>query len=155
MSDSARHFIRLLDELARTRGRTAIAFRDIRIEHGLTEVENIVLTAVTGAERLSTVPQIGRSLGHPRQVIQRAADALIDRHLVDWSENPDHKRARLLIPTAEGSRLRRIADVAGLARAAELTAAIDPRLIETTVDGLHAIRVAIEAGLRLTGDAGR
>lgn len=120
--------------------------------HGLTEVENIVLTAVTGASHPPTVPQIGRSLGHPRQVIQRAADALVVRGLIDWRDNPDHKRARLLTATVEGERLRHLADVAGLERAAQFSCGIDPDLLAATVAGLRTIRESIETNLRTIGE---
>jgi len=152
MLDPAHQFIRLLDELARTRGRTAAAFRDLRAQSGLTEVENVVLTAVTGATRPPTVPQIGRSLGHPRQVIQRAADTLVARGLIAWRDNPDHKRARLLVPTATGEAMRRQNDLAGLERARRLAGSIDPALLAATVAGLHTIRAAIEENLRTIGE---
>jgi len=153
MSDQAHLFIRLLDELARARGRTMAAFRDLRVARGLTEVENVVLTAVTGADQPPTVPQIGRSLGHPRQVIQRAADTLVARGLIAWRDNLDHKRARLLVPTATGEQIRQLSDQAGLERAARLAASIDPALLAATVAGLHTIRAAIEANLRTIGEA--
>lgn len=153
MSERARTFIHFLDELARARGRTTAAFRDIRIMHGLTEVENVVLTAVTGARTPPTVPQIGRSLGHPRQVIQRAADTLVGRGLLAWRDNPDHKRARLLTPTKEGGRLRHLADLAGIERAERVAATIDPALLAATVAGLRTIREAIEANLKAIGES--
>ena len=48
----------------------------------------LVLSAVAGALSPPTVPQIGRSLGHPRQVIQRIADALVARGLIGFEDNP-------------------------------------------------------------------
>lgn len=152
MSNRAALFIQFLDEIARARGRTQAAFLDLRTSRGLTEVENIVLTAVTGATRPPTVPQIGRSLGHPRQVIQRAADALVARGLIEWRDNPDHKRARLLAPTREGEALQTLRDRDGHDRAQLLSASIDPALLESTVAGLRTIRAAIEQNLRAIGD---
>ncbi|MDO7842236.1 MarR family winged helix-turn-helix transcriptional regulator [Sphingomonas immobilis] len=152
MSETARHLIQFLDEIARARGRMAVAFRDIRAMHGLTEVENVVLTAVTGARQLPTVPQIGRSLDHPRQVIQRAADALVARGLIEWHDNPDHKRARLLAPTEEGTRLRHLADLAGIARAEQLAEGIDADMLATVVAGLRTVRAAIQQNVRAIGE---
>ncbi|AYJ85417.1 MarR family transcriptional regulator (plasmid) [Sphingomonas paeninsulae] len=152
MSDNAQQFIQFLDEITRARGRTNAVFRDIRMMHGMTEVENVVLTAVTGASHSPTVPQIGRSLGHPRQVIQRAADALVVRGLIEWRDNPDHKRARLLTATAEGQRLRHLADIAGIERAARFAVTIDPTLLAATVAGLRTIRESIENSLRTIGE---
>lgn len=152
MSEHAHRFIQLLDELARTRGRTMAAFRDLRVASGLTEVENVVLTAVTGADHPPTVPQIGRSLGHPRQVIQRAADTLVMRGLIEWRDNPDHKRARLLAPTETGEQMRHGRDLAGLERAEHLASSIDPALLAATVVGLRTIREALEDDLRAIGE---
>ncbi len=148
MMDRSRHLIALIDELARTRGRTVAAFREIRERHGLSELEMVVLSAVTGAAHPPTVPQIGRSLGHPRQVIQRAADTLADRGLVASRENADHKRAKLLVPTSAGQALKAEADARGLAVAAKLTEGLDEALIARTVAGLRAIREAIEGNSR-------
>lgn len=145
---AAEIFIELVDEIARSRGRTDLAFRSIRAAHGLTEVESIVLTAVTHAQRPSTVPQIGRALGHPRQVIQRAADALAARGLMEWRDNPDHKRARLLVPTAQGVAMREGDDAEGLRLAAQLTQGIAPELIARAVADLRAIRMGLTENLR-------
>ncbi|MET0370179.1 MAG: helix-turn-helix domain-containing protein [Sphingobium sp.] len=151
--ERATAFIQLVDEIARSRGRVDLAFRSIRSAHGLTEVENIVLTAVTHAERPSTVPQIGRALGHPRQVVQRAADALFARGLIEWRDNPDHKRARLLVPTAAGTALRQADDAEGLQLAATLTAGLDAALIARVAADLRAVRKQIDANLRELADA--
>lgn len=146
--DRAEAFIHLVDQLARLRGRTDLAFRSIRTAHGLTEVENIVLTAVTHADRPSTVPQIGRALGHPRQVVQRAADALFARGLIEWRDNPDHKRARLLVPTDAGTGLRQSDDAEGLRLAQALTHGLDKAIVARVAADLRTIRKQIDANLR-------
>lgn len=151
MSDAAASFITLLDELARTRGRTTSAFRKVRLSQGLSDLDTVVLSAVVGASRPPTVSQIGRSLGHPRQVIQRGADALVARGLVELRDNPDHKRAKLLVPTGAGRQMKAEGDAFGLRVAAELTEGLDAALIEQTVRGLHQIREAIEANIRRSG----
>lgn len=148
MKSAAEIFIELVDEIARSRGRTDLAFRSIREAHGLTEVENIVLTAVTHAQHPPTVPQIGRALGHPRQVVQRAADMLATRGLIEWRDNPDHKRARLLIATPQGVAMREGDDAEGLRRAAQLTEGIDPDMIARAVADLRAIRAIMSQNLR-------
>ena len=155
MSKRAESLIQLLDELARTRGRIQTAFDSIRFDAQLTEVESIVLSAVTHAQRPPTVPQIGRSLGHPRQVIQRAADALHERGLLDWRDNPDHKRARLLVASDAGAALARRNDAEGLRLAHLLTKGIDPDTIERTVLGLRTVRQGLNDNLRtLRGEQG-
>ncbi|MET0250077.1 MAG: helix-turn-helix domain-containing protein [Sphingobium sp.] len=148
MTDAAPALVQLLDELARTRGRTVAAFARIRIEAGLTEMEGIVLSAVMRAQRAPTVSQIGRSLGHARQVIQRAADALVARGLVAFEDNPDHKRARLLVPTDAGQAMQRDNDAKGLALAGRLTTGLDGDAVAATARGLGQVRQRLEENLR-------
>lgn len=151
MNSRAESFIHLIDQLARLRGRTNLLFGAIREEDQLTELEAVVLVAVTGARRPTTVPQIGRSLGHARQVVQRAADALAARGLVDWRDNPDHKRARLLVPTPAGTALKAAQDARGLALANEVTRGVDPALIASAAEALLHIREAMDENLRAQG----
>lgn len=153
MSDAAAAMIQLVDELARARGRTTTAFRSIRASRGLSEMESVVLPAVVNAHRAPTVSQIARSLGHARQVIQRAADALQVRGLIAFEDNPDHKRARLLVPTAQGRATQREGDALGLALAGALTRGMDARQLAETAEGLRAIRIALEANLRGLAEA--
>lgn len=154
MLTRSNHFVALLDELARMRGRTVGVFRGMNLALGLSEIESVVLSAVVGAARPPTVPQIGRSLGHARQVIQRASDTLAARGLIVSEDNPDHRRARLLAPTKAGRTLKQVADTEGLVLAEAMTDGLDTALIERVVADLHAIRVAIEGNLRRTAKTG-
>ncbi|MEX5637744.1 MarR family winged helix-turn-helix transcriptional regulator [Parafrankia sp. FMc2] len=88
--------------MLRTQGRLLAASGDIAAEDGLTGAQGLVLTAVVRADRPPTVPQIGRSLGRARQSVQRLADILVELGLLVSKENPDHKRAPLLVPTEAG-----------------------------------------------------
>jgi DNA-binding MarR family transcriptional regulator len=66
-----------------------------------------VLAAVEDAPR--SVADIARALNLARQSVQRVADALEEGGLVRYEDNPRHRRARLVLPTAAGiDRLRRI-----------------------------------------------
>ncbi|MGB3847509.1 MAG: hypothetical protein WA940_16685, partial [Sphingopyxis sp.] len=70
MSQRFTEFERFADEVARLRGRMRALYADTRAQSGLPEMELTVLTAVVNAASAPTVAQIGRSLGHPRQVVQ-------------------------------------------------------------------------------------
>src|SRR6267142_768778 len=69
----------LVDEVMRLQGRFKSIFAVSDGVTGLPSMELTVLTAVVEAAGAPTVPQIGRSLGRPRQVIQRAANAFLRR----------------------------------------------------------------------------
>src|ERR1043166_1001052 len=105
--DSRPPLTSLVDEMARLHGRLKSLFASSWREAGLGESELLVLTAVVEAERPPTVPQIERSLGQVRQLVQRAANALAERGLIETLPNPDHKRAVLLNPTESGIAVKR------------------------------------------------
>lgn|SRR5688572_27537438 len=144
-------FERFADEVSRLRGRMNELFAATRAASGLGAMELTVLTAVVNAATPPTVAQIGRSLGHPRQVVQRAANQLAERGLVDLADNPDHKRASLIVATAAGRALK----AADHARAQKVAQAIVARVgagaFAESADQLHAIRGAIEGFLRERG----
>ena len=68
----------------------------------LSRLERLVLISLTEAGTPLTAAQIGRNLGHTRQVIQRAANRLVELDLVQRLPNSDHKTALLLEPTKNG-----------------------------------------------------
>ena len=141
-------FDRFADEVARLRGRMNELFASTRAASGLGAMELTVLTAVVNAASPPTVAQIGRSLGHPRQVVQRAANQLADRGLVEFADNPDHKRASLIVATADGRALK-AADHARAQKVAQsIVARVGAGAFSESADRLHAIRTEIEDFLR-------
>ncbi|MFC9560203.1 MarR family winged helix-turn-helix transcriptional regulator [Agromyces sp. NPDC056965] len=78
------------------------AARDIAGPEGLTPAQWQVLGATLG-EGLP-VAEIARrvGLGLARQSVQRTADLLVERGWAEYDENPRHRRAKLLRPTADG-----------------------------------------------------
>lgn len=114
--------IAVVDEITRLRGRLGELFAAIEYAPDLSRLQTLVLASALEAPAAPTVPQIGRSLGHPRQVIQRAANELVERGLLRKAANPDHKRAALLVPTARALELKQASDRAALALAQEVLA---------------------------------
>jgi DNA-binding MarR family transcriptional regulator len=49
-----------------------------------------------------TVAGVAREMGLARQSVQRIADLLAERGLVEYRPNPAHRRASLVVPTAAG-----------------------------------------------------
>lgn len=141
-------FERFADEISRLRGRMQALYADTRAQTGLSKMEITVLTAVVNAARSPTAAQIGRSLGHPRQVVQRAANRLAAAGLILFADNPEHKRASLILPTDAGRKVK----AADHQRAQAVTDAVLARIDETefaaAADLLHAIRLEIENYLR-------
>jgi len=148
MSARFTDFERFADEVARLRGRMRALYAETRAESGLPEMELTVLTAAVNAASPPTAAQIGRSLGHPRQVVQRAANRLADLGLIAFTENPEHKRASLIVATDAGRRLK----AADHARAQAVTRAVHAHVpahaFGEAARQLNTIRTGIEAYLR-------
>lgn len=146
---SQRHpLITLIDELVRLRGRLQSVFAGATAVMGLSAMESTVLTAVIESHTPPTVSQIGRSLGHPRQVIQRAANVLIDAKLLEVASNPHHKRAPLLRATAAGNASYKDASTFAKRAASSLAHVLDLSECERLARELHELRSKIEAHLR-------
>ena len=139
--------IQLIDEVMRGRSRLpgSETFYDRPELQGLT---GTVLTAVVMAAHPPTVPQIGRSLGYPRQTIQRQADTLLSLGLAEFVENPDHKRAHRLVATPAGHALHQAADARSRRWAAQFTAGLSPEKLAITVETLRLVRHRLETEAR-------
>ena len=144
-----RHPLALLaDEVIRLNSRLKSLFADARRPDGLGDAELTVLNAVVEADQAPTVSQIGRSLGLPRQIIQRAANSLIEAGLIEALPNPDHKRAVLLRASAEGTARKRAFDMRADALAEAVTGPLDAASIGEAASALRLIRKDLEASLR-------
>lgn len=148
MSQRFTEFERFADEIARLRGRMRALYAETRRASGLAEMELTVLTAVVNASTPPTVAQIGRSLGHPRQVVQRAAHRLSELGLVTFADNPDHKRASLIVATDSGRALKAADHDRAEAITKAVVARVGNRTFAETAERLHTIRSEIEAYLR-------
>lgn len=107
---------------------------------GLTAARWQVLGAVLRGPL--TVADIARAMGLTRQSVQRLADVLVDEGLCAYADNPAHRRAKLLAPTAAGwaaiDRIRPIQE----AWARRVTAAVgdgELRTTNATLDALIAV----------------
>ena len=78
-------------------GGTLVAEGDrITSEYGLTSARWKVLGAISLAGSPLTVPQIARAKGLTRQGVQRLVDIMHKDGLLEFLENPEHKRAKLI-----------------------------------------------------------
>lgn len=140
--------VKLVDEVTRLQGRLQHLFTGVREESGLGSTDNLVLAAILESDNPPTVPQIGRSLGHPRQVIQRSVNKLEASGLIAKLPNPAHKRAPLLSATPRGTALKQRADRLALASAERFLAGVDRERFTQLAAELREARRTIEAYLR-------
>jgi DNA-binding MarR family transcriptional regulator len=134
----------LVDEVLRTSGRL-VAATATTAAGGLSGAQLLVLSSVVRAERPPTVPQIGRSLGHSRQAVQRLVDGLCARGLIKAVDNPDHKRARRLVPTRLGKAAHAQADRRSRTWAARVTQGLTAAEIGSAAATLRKLRHRLES----------
>lgn len=138
----------LMDEVIRGHTRMALLHELAGGSDDLNRTGRAVLTAVVRAATPPTVPQIGRSLGYPRQTIQRQAEDLARLGFVEFVDNPDHKRAKLLVATAAGAAWYDRANRLALGWAADFTAGLDPSDLANAIGVLREIRQRLERAAR-------
>ncbi|MFI9385104.1 MarR family winged helix-turn-helix transcriptional regulator [Kutzneria sp. NPDC052558] len=100
----ADHLHAVLFALRPLQNSTAKVLGEVTTDIGLSLPERAIME-VLNATGESTVPTIGRALLLPRQVVQRLADAVHERGLIEYVTNPAHRRSRLLRLSAAGRQL--------------------------------------------------
>ncbi len=110
----------------------------------LSRLEGLVLVSVVEADRPQTVPQIGRALSSSRQVIHRAANRLEELGLIMKLQNPDHKTAPLLEPTAEGREYEKHRGIAFDKIVGGIVSEADLKKCERITKDLKRIRELLE-----------
>jgi DNA-binding MarR family transcriptional regulator len=136
--------IDIIGEVNRVSVRCTALFTQVREASGLSGIEALTLCAIANATVAPTVPQVGRILGHPRQVIQRAVRVLVDAGFVQPTANPGHKRAALLTATEKGSALAQ--EIYDSARdiASVLAENLDIKSLSGVHQGLERLRDRID-----------
>ncbi|WP_070963937.1 MarR family winged helix-turn-helix transcriptional regulator [Vibrio sonorensis] len=79
-------------------------------EFNLSSARWKILGAIEKSDELLTVPEIGRAMGQSRQASQRIVDVMSKDGLVEFIENPSHKRAKHVVLTKEGKRIYDLLD---------------------------------------------
>ncbi len=92
-----------------------------------------------------TVPQIARMRPVARQHIQKLANELVKEGLVEFIDNPAHRRSRLLRLTEKGEQ--RFEELQGqfIGLTEELARGMDEELLRTTAEGLRCLREKLES----------
>lgn len=92
-----------------------------------------------------TVSGIAREMGITRQSVQRIADLLVERGLVEYVDNPAHQRARLVVVTDAGRAAVERIGPAHAEAAAALAAEVGVGRLREALDALHELSAAMEA----------
>ena len=100
---SAEAFTQLILETFRFNGRLLAAGDRLTKELGLSSALWQVLGAIDEAPL--PVAQIARNMGLTRQSVRRTANVLKDKGFVEFQENPNHQRAKLVVLTKQGRKV--------------------------------------------------
>ena len=143
-------FLAVIRELLRIHSKIRKLFRQVEVATGLSAMELAVLATIAESTIALTASEIGRRLNYPRQVIQRTANELAARALIEGRPNPAHKRAQLLVLTPAGAALKKVADVRAKEISATVLNGLDPSACGGLADELRKVRAAIDE--QLSGD---
>ncbi len=150
-SGDARHteagarFTTLLLEIFRINGRLLVAGDRLTAKLGLTSARWQVLGAVRRGEEPGTVADIARRMGLQRQSVQRVVDLLRDESVVKLVDNPNHRRAKLVMLTPKGSSLLERVDRVQRVWANTVTAGVRPADLDVALKVLEGLRKRLEA----------
>jgi DNA-binding MarR family transcriptional regulator len=99
-SDKGGAFAELVIEVFRLNGQLLQAGDELAKPVGLTSSRWQVLGVVEHAP--ASVAHVAREMGLSRQSVQRTADLLAEDGLVEYADNPHHRRAKLVQMTPRG-----------------------------------------------------
>lgn len=117
----------------------------ITAEFGLSSARWKVLGALQTAGTPLTVPQIAHAMGQTRQGVQRLVGEMAEDGLLQLSDNPLHKRARLVAPSARGSQVYALLESRQAPWANAISAGLSQAELATTAAVLQRLIGILEA----------
>jgi DNA-binding MarR family transcriptional regulator len=111
---------------------------------GLTSARWQVVGAIALQQGQAPVAHIANAMGLTRQSVQRIADELEKSGIVEFRDNPHHKRAKLVTLTAKGHALNEAAMDLQKPWAAALAAGIDHAALQAALAALTELRTRLE-----------
>lgn len=145
MSVKGNPLVMLIEESIHLRNSAQEIFSKALGGPNLSRLEGLILLSIIEAGQPLTAPQVGRNLGHTRQVVQRAANRLVDLGLLQKLPNPDHKTAALFDATPEGRARQADTGEAMIALVNEVLTDSDMKACERMCRDIRRIRARIES----------
>lgn len=134
---SAEAFTQLILETFHFNGRLLAAGDRLTKELGLTSVLWQVLGAIDEAPL--PMAQIARNMGLTRQSVRRTANVLKDRGFVQFQDNPNHQRAKLVVLTPQGRRVLDRVTRLQIEWANSLSEDFEPKTLEMVIRTMRSI----------------
>ncbi|MBZ2195110.1 MarR family winged helix-turn-helix transcriptional regulator [Occultella gossypii] len=137
-------FTSLVVSVAALGDRITRAGEDLAALGGLSLARWVVLDAACTSP--ATVAQLARARGMARQSVQRVADALVADELATFEENPQHRRAKLLVATPAGRAAVLTINAAQKAWADAVGGALGATAMTDANRAVGLLREALDAG---------
>ena len=133
----------LILEAFRLNGRLLAAGDRLTGDLGLSSARWQVIGAIEQAPL--SVAQIARNMGLTRQAVQRVANVLADEGLVEFTENPDHRRAKLVRLSAGGRTVLEEISRRQVEWSNRLAEGLTAEAIEAALSVMRTLRQRLEA----------
>jgi DNA-binding MarR family transcriptional regulator len=143
-SPAGQQMTHLILETFRLNGRLLVAGDKLTKDLGLTSARWQALGAITASEVPLTVPSIARNMGLQRQSVQRIVDVLRDEGLVEFTDNPHHKKAKLVTLTSAGREVFEKVTMLQVPWINRFAEGFDPKAIEDAVTVMRTLRTRME-----------
>ena len=134
----------LVLEIFRVNGLLIAAGDALVAETGLTSARWQVVGAIALQQGRAPVAHIANAMGLTRQAVQRIADELEKTGIVEFRDNPHHKRAKLVTLTAKGQALHEAAMRLQKPWVGALGAGVDHTALQATLNVLTHLRARLE-----------
>jgi DNA-binding MarR family transcriptional regulator len=134
----------LVLEIFRLNGLLVASGDALVAEIGLTSARWQVVGAVGLQQGRAPVAHIANAMGLTRQSVQRIANELEKEGIVEFHQNPHHKRAKLVTLSAKGQALNDAAMRLQKPWASALAAGIDRPALQTALAVLAQLRARLE-----------
>lgn len=105
-------------------------------EFGITSARWKILGSLSIAGSPLTVPQIAKTMGQTRQAVQRLVDAMQRDGFLEFKDNPEHKRAKLISLSSKGLDIYAKLDAIQAEWAKESSGQLKLKELETTLSVL-------------------
>ena len=137
----------LILETFRLNGRLLAAGDSLTSDLGLSSARWQVMGGIEEAPL--PVAQIARNMGLTRQAVQRVANVLADEGLVEFAENPNHRRAKLVRLTTRGKAALVEIHRRQIEWSNRLAAGLTAEVIEEALTVLQTLRERLEADKKM------
>lgn len=103
-------------------------------------------------ERPLSVPQVAEIMGLTRQGVQKTADLLVSEGLIEFIENPEHKKSQLLAVTRKGLNILRKIEASQKSWAKLILKEMDTEKLTPAVKFLDALTAVLKSSLQSEED---